>query len=84
MQLEVCRSCGGSLERKGDHYFCRFCGNKWAIDASDDVHVVDRANAWAALRDGDFERSAELFENIILKEPKSHEAYWDVVLHSQA
>ena len=51
MHLEICKSCGGELERRGNHYFCPYCGNKWIIDAAEDVHVVDRAHAWAALRD---------------------------------
>ena len=72
----TCRSCGGLLERKGNYHCCRFCGNKWMIDADNDVHVIDRANAWSALRDCDFERAVELFENIIYKEPENHEAYW--------
>ncbi len=76
MQLNVCKSCGGETVRQGNYYVCKFCGNKWMIDAAEDVHVVDRANAWAALRDCDFEKSAELFENIIYKDPKGHEAYW--------
>ncbi len=76
MHLETCRSCGGELDRQGNYYVCRFCGNKWMIDAAEDVHVVDRANAWAALRDCDFEKAAELFENIIFKDKNNHEAYW--------
>lgn len=46
------------------------------VDADSDVHVIDRANAWSALRDCDFEKAGELFENIILKESDNHEAYW--------
>ena len=76
MQLDRCRSCGGELERVGNSYVCKFCGSKWVIDADQDVHVIDRANAWSALRDCDFEHAGELFENIIYKEPKNHEAYW--------
>ena len=76
MHLNVCKSCGGETVRQGNCYVCKYCGNRWVIDAADDVHVVDRANAWAALRDCDFEKSAELFENIIYKDPKGHEAYW--------
>ena len=72
----VCKSCGGSIQRVENYYICDFCGNKWEIDSSNDVHAVDRANAWAALRDGNFEKAAELFEGIIAKEPKNHEAYW--------
>lgn len=76
MHLDVCKSCGGGLERIGNYYVCKFCGSKWTIDADQDVHVIDRANAWSALRDCDFERACELFENIIFKEPENHEAYW--------
>ena len=76
MHLDTCKSCGGSLERIGNYYVCKFCGSKWTIDANQDVHVIDRANAWSALRDCDFERAGELFENIIYKEPENHEAYW--------
>lgn len=46
------------------------------IDAESDIHAIDRANAWSALRDCDFEKAGELFDNIIYKEPQNHEAYW--------
>ena len=82
MQLDRCKSCGGDLERIGNYYVCKFCGSKWMIDADNDVHVIDRANAWSALRDCDFERAIELFENIIFKEPENHEAYWGRALAS--
>ena len=80
MQTNFCKTCGGDLRREGNHYICQACGNKWTVDAADDVHVVDRANAWAALRDGDFDHAAELFEIIHEKEPKDHEAYWGLAL----
>ena len=72
----ACKSCGGTVTREGNFYVCEYCRNKWEVDSANDVHAVDRANAWSALRDGDFEKSAELFEEIIVKEPKNHEAYW--------
>ena len=76
MQQKICGTCGGALERKGDYYCCRFCGNKWVVDVTDDLRFVDRANAWSALRSCDFERACELFENILFNEPENHEAYW--------
>ena len=76
MKSLKCEICGGAIERKGNFFVCLHCRNKWEIDVADDVHAVDRANAWAALRDGDFERATELFESIILKDGKSHEAHW--------
>lgn len=72
----VCKTCGGPVNRVGNYYVCEYCRNKWEIDSGNDVHAVERANAWAALRDSDFEKAAELFEEIIVKEPKNHEAYW--------
>ena len=80
MENISCKACGGELNRIGNYNVCRFCGNKWIIDENNDVHVVDRALAWAALRDNDFEHAVELFENILLKEPESHEAYWGMAL----
>ena len=82
MTFDKCKSCGGELTRIGNYYVCNFCGSKWMIDADNDVHVIDRANAWSALRDCDFERAVELFENIIFKEPENHEAYWGRALAS--
>ena len=46
------------------------------IDSGNDVHAVERANAWEALRNNDFEKAAELFENIIVKDGSNHEAFW--------
>ena len=52
----MCNSCGGSVVREGNYYVCEYCGNRWEIDSGNDIHAVDRANAWSALRDGDFEK----------------------------
>lgn len=76
MELKKCEICGGTVVREGNFYVCEYCGNRWEIDSANDIHAVDRANAWSALRDGDFEKAAEQFENIIVKEPDNHEAYW--------
>ena len=76
MELKKCEICGGTVVREGNFCVCEYCGNRWEIDSANDIHAVDRANAWSALREGDFEKAAELFENIIIKEPDNHEAYW--------
>lgn len=72
----ACKICGGSIVRTGNYYICEYCGNKWEIDSSNDIHAVERANAWATLRDGNFEKATELFDDIIVKENQNHEAYW--------
>lgn len=76
MEHLVCETCGGTLIRKGNHYVCRYCGHMWVIDVADDIHAVERANAWASLRNGDFEGAIEQFDNIIIKEDQNYEAYW--------
>lgn len=82
MQTNTCKTCGGTLVREDNYYVCQSCLNKWIIDVADDVHAVQRANAWEALRQNDFEKATELFENIILKDKKNHEAYWGRALAS--
>lgn len=72
----VCKTCGAPVQRVGNYYVCEYCRNKWEIDSGNDVHAVDRANAWSALRDGDFEKATALFEEILVKENQNHEAYW--------
>lgn len=81
-----CKICGEPIRRAGNYYVCDVCGNKWEIDSGNDVHAVERANAWIALRDSDFERATELFEEIILKEkePDNYEAYWGRALATGA
>jgi hypothetical protein len=74
--MNVCKTCGGPVNRVGNYYICEYCRNKWEIDSGNDIHAVERANAWAALRDGDFEKASQLFEEIILKDGNSHEGYW--------
>ena len=85
MTLKKCKMCGEPLNRReGNYYVCDFCGNKWEIDSSNDVHAVERANAWIALQGSDFERATELFDEIIHKEPENHEAYWGRALATGA
>lgn len=76
MSNVVCKSCGGTVVRKGNYYVCDFCRSKWMIDEADDINAVARANAWEALRQNDFEKAIELFDEIILKDKDNHEAYW--------
>ena len=79
MAVIECKICGGTLVRSGSFDVCEYCGNKWEIDCSNEIQAVDRANAWASVRDGDFEKAARQFEEILLKEPENHEAYWAVL-----
>lgn len=48
MQTNTCKTCGGTLVREGNYYVCQSYLNKWIIDVADDVHAVQRANAWGS------------------------------------
>jgi len=76
MELMTCKTCAGSLIREGNYYVCEACGNKFEIDRANDINAVQRANAWEALRQSDYEKATELFEEILLKDKSDHEAYW--------
>ena len=76
MENMTCKTCGAAINRIGNICVCKWCGNKWEIARNDDMQAVERANAWNELRNGDFERASELFEEILLKDAKNHEAYW--------
>ena len=84
MEEKVCKSCGGTITRKGNFYVCDFCMSKWLIDASEDITAVERANAWEALRLSDFEKATELFDEIIVKDNKNYEAFWGRALSTNA
>ena len=75
-----CKICGGTVSRQGNVITCDYCGNRWISDDTDDLHAVEWANAWQALRDNDFERATELFETIAVKEPQNYEAFWGKAL----
>ncbi len=76
MQGFICKVCGGTLERQGEYLVCKFCRNKWQDEKAGDDCAIERVNAWTALRNHDFEKATELFDIIINKNKKDHEAYW--------
>lgn len=84
MEHHVCKCCGMLLKREGNYYVCDYCMNRWMIDVANDVSAVERVAAWTALRQGDFDKATELFEEIIIKDDKNHEAYWGRALARNA
>ncbi len=74
-----CRACGGATIRDGNEFVCKFCGSKWAMIAEDSLQV-QLQNAWEALRQSDFDKSVELFEDIIVGDSKNYEAHWGKAL----
>ena len=81
----LCKVCGGAIDqRQGNKYVCPYCNNTFFIDLDDNIHAVMRANAWEALRVGDFEKATELFDEILLKDGSDYEAYWGKALSLNA
>ncbi len=77
---KICSGCGGSLIREGNYLVCEYCHRKELIDVSDDLHAVARANAWEALRKSDFDKATELFEELVIKNPKDYDSNWGLAL----
>ncbi|MBR3864565.1 MAG: leucine-rich repeat protein [Clostridia bacterium] len=84
MEQFLCKTCGQPLVRQGNNYICNYCGNAWVADLANDIHAVERANAWEALRRGDFEKATELFDEILLKNNNDYEALWGKALSLNA
>lgn len=76
----ICKTCGSQLYRKGNYNVCEFCGNKWRLESVEDSDAIERANAWVMLKNGDFEKAEELFENILANNNSDYEAHWGKAL----
>ena len=81
-----CQSCGSdAIVKEGNFYICQSCDSKWAI-ITEDALQVKLQNAWEALRQNEFDKASELFENIIIdnknanRDRDSFEAYWGKAL----
>ncbi len=77
---KICSGCSGSLIREGNYLVCEYCHRKELIDVSDDLHAVARANAWESLRKSDFDKATELFEELVIKNPKDYDSNWGLAL----
>ena len=78
--MTKCKSCGGPLERVENHYVCEYCGTRWEVNPAEDIYAVERANAWQALRDSDFEKAAATFESILAQKEEDYEGWWGKAL----
>ena len=76
MSLENCRACGCDLQRQDGYFSCPACGSRWVFDVENDLNIFERSNAWADLRDYEFEKASSLFSKAISDNPNCHEAYW--------
>lgn len=83
MSVFKCKMCGGNVEfEEGASVgICDSCGTKQTLPKlSDDkrARLYDRANHFR--RNNDFDKAAELYENILNEDDTDSEAYWSLVL----
>lgn len=80
MVKKECKTCGGEVVKNGRIYECLYCGNCWEDDPENDINSVERANAWASLREGDFEKAQNQFESMLGKSAEDYESWWGKAL----
>ena len=83
MAIFKCKMCSGELNvREGMTVCeCEFCGTTQTIPTIDDEKKTNSFNRANHLRqNNEFDRSASIYENIIIDFPNEAEAYWGLVL----
>ena len=83
MAILKCKMCGGTVEfEKGATIgTCDSCGTQQTLPRIDDerrANLYDRANHFR--RSNEFEKAADLFEQILNEDGSDAEAYWSLVL----
>ncbi len=78
--MEVCKICGGTVSRIGNVNVCDACGNRWTTENIGSSCTDENKRAWEVLRNEDFEKATELFNNLIFKDGVDYEAYWGKAL----
>jgi len=75
--------CGGSISLKPDSRVatCEYCGSMMTLprlDTEKRKNLYERADHY--LREGEYDKAATLYENILIDDESDAEAYWDLVL----
>ena len=83
MTIFKCKMCGGTIEfNQGDKIgTCDSCGTIQTLPRLDDdrrVNLYDRANHFR--RNNDFDKAANIYEQILSEDNTDSEAYWSLVL----
>lgn len=83
MTIFRCKMCGGDLEIAEGISFCtcEFCGTKQTIPTVKDEDLQTLFNRANVLRmKSEFDKAAEIYEKILLKNESEAEAYWGLIL----
>ena len=83
MQIFKCKMCGGDLEltKNMTVAVCPYCGTKQTLPKLSDekrYNLYDRAGQYR--RNNEYDKAAELYEEILKEDPKDAESYWSLVL----
>ncbi len=78
--MEFCKACGGAIARIGNFNVCEVCSNRWTTENVGSINTDENKRAWEVLRNCDFEKATELFEQLIFRDGVDYEAYWGKAL----
>lgn len=83
MSVFKCKMCGGTIEFEPGSTVgvCEYCGTKQTLPKLDDdkkANLYDRANHFR--RSNDFDKAANIYEQILAEDNTDSEAYWSLVL----
>ena len=78
-----CKMCGGALEINNNETVatCEYCGTSQTLPKLDDekrANLYDRANHFR--RNNEFDKAANIYEQILNEDGTDAEAYWSLVL----
>ena len=83
MKQLVCKMCGGTLNINNSETIaeCEYCGSKQTVPKIDDdrkANLYDRANHFR--RNNEFDKAADIYEQILNEDGTDAETYWSLVL----
>lgn len=83
MAIFKCKMCGGDLNVTEETKIieCDYCGTTQTVPAANNEKKVNLFNRATRLRiNGEFDKAAGIYENIIAEFPEEAEAYWGLCL----
>ena len=84
MELKQCLTCGGALERRGEEYLCRFCGNVYAAEQGSEIGA-ELSQAFYLRQNARFAEAEKIYADLVKKADTSDlaEVFWGLFLCEQ-
>ena len=83
MPIIKCKMCGGDIEISADKTFgtCEYCGSTMTLPKTDDGQRLSLFNRGTHLRrNGEFDKAAAIYEQLIGENDADAEAHWNLLL----